>query len=36
MKRIIILTIAFWVSFQFAIAQVSTEHLNAYLWEYPL
>jgi hypothetical protein len=36
MKRIIILKIAFWVSFQLAIGQVSTEHLNAYLWEYPL
>jgi hypothetical protein len=36
MKRIIILTIAFWASFQIANGQVSTEHLNAYLWEYPL
>lgn len=36
MSRIIILTIAFWVSFQLATGQVSTEHLNAYLWEYPL
>lgn len=36
MKRIIILTIAFFVSFQITTGQVSTEHLNTYLWEYPL
>ncbi len=36
MKRIIILAIAFLTSFQIASGQVSNEHLDAYLWEYPL
>lgn len=36
MKRIIIITIASLTSFLIASGQVSTEHLDAYLWQYPL
>ena len=32
----IILAITFLTSFQIATGQVSNEHLDAYLWEYPL